>query len=202
MYNKSIKEFNDLLFSKEAVPGGGSTSALVGALSSCLGNMAIELTYGKKKYLEYEEQLKELSAQLKLLDDKLLQSINDDAKAFYPLSKAYSMDKNNPEYIMILERCLQDACMPPLSIMKYCAKVIEIDNMLKDITSKIMISDVGTSLALATGALKGAYLNVLVNTKLMKDKEYAGNLENMAKKILDKYSKIADEAYSVVLGRL
>ncbi len=202
MYNKTIKEFNDVLFSKEAVPGGGSTSALVGALSSCLGNMAIELTYGKKKYLEYEEELKNISNQLKELDDKLLNCINEDAKAFYPLSKAYSMDKNNPEYIMILEKCLQDASMPPLSIMKYCAKVIEIDNRLKDITTKIMISDVGTSLALASGALKGAYLNVLVNTKLMKDKEYATNLENMANKILDKYSAIASDAYKVVLERI
>ena len=54
MYKKTIYEFNSSLASKDAVPGGGSASALAGALSASLANMAIELTYGKKKYLEYE----------------------------------------------------------------------------------------------------------------------------------------------------
>ena len=58
MYKKTIYEFNSNLASKDAVPGGGSASALVGALSASLANMAIELTYGKKKYLEYEGQLR------------------------------------------------------------------------------------------------------------------------------------------------
>lgn len=202
MYNKTIKEFNDVLKSKEPVPGGGSCSALAGALSSCLSTMAINLTYGKKKYLEYDNRLEELAKQLNYLDGKLLESINDDAKAFYPLSKAYSMDRNDPKYFSILEKCLQDAAIPPFSIMKYSAKVIEIDYELKDITSKLMVSDVGTSCMLALGALKGAYLNVLVNTKLMKDREYATNLENLARKILDKYSSLAERTYDVVLERL
>lgn len=202
MYNKTIKEFNTNLASKDPVPGGGSTSALVGALSASLANMAIELTYGKKKYLEYEKQLKEISLELKDLSEKLLEAINDDCKAFYPLSKCYSMDKSDPEYMIKLEKCLQDAATPPFMIMKYCVKVIELDSVLKDITSKIMVSDIGTSLSLALGGLKGAYLNVLVNTKLMKDKEYANNLEKFCKKMVDDYTVIALNAYNEILERL
>lgn len=202
MYKKTIYEFNSNLASKDAVPGGGSASALAGALSASLANMAIELTYGKKKYLEYEGQLREISIELKNLSEKLLEAINDDAKAFYPLSRCYSMDKSDPEYMIKLEKCLQDAVIPPLSIMKYSARVIELDSILKDITSKIMVSDVGTSVSLALGTLRGAYLNVLVNTKLMKDKEYATNLEKLSEKMLIKYSAIANQTYNDVLERL
>lgn len=202
MYKKTIYEFNSNLASKDAVPGGGSASALAGALSASLANMAIELTYGKKKYLEYEGQLRKISIELKDLSEKLLEAINDDAKAFYPLSRCYSMDKSDPEYMIKLEKCLQDAVIPPLSIMKYSARVIELDSILKDITSKIMVSDVGTSVSLALGTLRGAYLNVLVNTKLMKDKEYATNLEKLSEKMLIKYSAIANQTYNDVLERL
>ena len=129
-------------------------------------------------------------------------AINDDCKAFYPLSRCYSMDKSDPEYMIKLEKCLQDAAIPPLSIMKYSARVIELDSILKDITSKIMVSDIGTSISLALGALRGAYLNVLVNTKLMKDREYATNLEKLSEQILVKYSEIANQTYNDVLERL
>ena len=202
MYKKTIYEFNSNLASKDAIPGGGSASALVGALSASLANMAIELTYGKKKYLEYEGQLREISIELKSLSEKLLETINDDAKAFYPLSRCYSMDKSDPEYMIKLEKCLQDAVIPPLSIMKYSARVIELDSILKDITSKIMVSDVGTSVSLALGTLRGAYLNVLVNTKLMKDKEYATNLEQLSEKMIVKYSALANQTYNDVIERL
>lgn len=202
MYKKTIYEFNSNLASKDAVPGGGSASALAGALSASLANMAIELTYGKKKYLEYEGQLRKISIELKDLSEKLLEAINDDCKVFYPLSRCYSMDKSDPEYMIKLEKCLQDAVIPPLSIMKYSARVIELDSILKDITSKIMVSDVGTSVSLALGTLRGAYLNVLVNTKLMKDKEYATNLEKLSEKMLVKYSAIANQTYNDVLERL
>ena len=98
--------------------------------------------------------------------------------------------------------CLQDAAIPPLSIMKYSARVIELDSILKDITSKIMVSDIGTSVSLALGTLRGAYLNVLVNTKLMKDREYATNLEKLSEKMLVKYSVLANQTYNDVLERL
>ncbi len=202
MYNKTLKEYSELLASNKPIPGGGGTSALVGNLASSLSLMAINLTYGKKKYAEYEKELNGLEKELLDLNKKLLEYINDDAKAFYPLSKAYSMDRHNPDYFNIIEKCLQDAVMPPLMIVRACAKVIEIDSYLKDTTSKLVLSDVATSSMLAYGAIKGAYANVLVNTKLMKDKEYANNIEQEAKKTMDKYAFLAIQTYDYILGRL
>ena len=55
-----------------------------------------------------------------------------------------------------------------------------------------------TSLSLAQGALKGAYINVLVNTRLMADKKVAGDMEDVAKKMLDVYMKKADVVYQEI----
>ena len=73
---------------------------------------------------------------------------------------------------------------------------------MKVIGSKLAISDAATSAMLAYGALYGAYINVVVNTRLMKDTEYANALENKANDILNNYASRAKDCYDVVLKRL
>ena len=73
MLNRSVTEFTELLASRSAVPGGGGASALVGAIGIALGNMVGELTVGKKKYADVEEDVRVLmekaqDLRLRLLD--------------------------------------------------------------------------------------------------------------------------------------
>ena len=60
LYKESCERFTELLASSSAVPGGGGASALVGAIAIALGDMVGELTVGKKKYADVEEEIKEL----------------------------------------------------------------------------------------------------------------------------------------------
>jgi len=60
MLDKSCKDFNDVLASKAAVPGGGGAAAMGGAIGMALSNMVGNLTVGKKKYADVEEETKEL----------------------------------------------------------------------------------------------------------------------------------------------
>lgn len=201
MYDKKIKDFVELAASEEPVPGGGSVSAICASLASSLASMVTNLTIGKKKYLEYTSELEDIRLKANELKDKLLECANEDAKAFYPLSKAYSYDKNSPNYLENLENCLKDAAQSPLNIMKYTVEIIKLDSRLADIGSKLSVSDAGTSVMLALGALYGAYTNVIVNTRLMNNKEYANNLEAEAKKLLE-YEDLARYTYKRVLERL
>lgn len=194
MYNKTIKEFIESSASSKPVPGGGGVSALVGALAVSLTCMSTNLSIGKKKCLEYTDELENIKDNALKLCDKLLESINEDAKAFYPLSVAYKNRKD----AATLEKCLIEAGKSPLCIMKYCCEVIDFDSRLAKIASKLSLSDVATSLSLAQGALKGAYINVLVNTRLMADKKVAGDMEDVAKKMLDVYMKKADVVYQEI----
>ena len=202
MLNKTIKEFSEIAASKSPVPGGGGVSANVAALASSLGEMVTNLTIGKEKYLQYTNELADIKKELDLLRTNLLDCINKDAEAFEPLSVVYKMDKNDPTYSSKMEECLKNAAKPPLLILKYCSRIIDLDERLAVIGSKISVSDAATSVMLAHGAMYGAYVNTLVNTRLMKDKEYALDLDNKTDKLVNDYSLITEETYNEVLKRL
>ena len=109
LLNSSVKSFTEQLASKAPVPGGGGASALVGAIGVALGDMVGELTVGKKKYADVEEDVKALMVKAQELRVKLLECIDKDAVAFEPLSRAYGIPKDDPTRDEVMEKCLRDA---------------------------------------------------------------------------------------------
>ena len=202
MHNKSLKEFSELTASKNPTPGGGGVCALVAALSSALGAMVTNLTIGKEKYIQYTNELNDIRKELEILRINLLDCINKDAQSFEPLTIAYKMDKSDPNYESMMEESLKVAASSPLLILKYCTRIIDLDERLAVIGSKISVSDAATSVMLAHGAIYGAYVNVLVNTRLMKDTEYANNLQNECNDLVNEYSDIAKQTYNKIIKRL
>ena len=189
-------EFVEVLASKAPVPGGGGASALVGAVGTALGNMVGSLTVGKKKYADVEDEMWELKAKCDQLQKDFLRLIERDAEVFEPLSKAYGMpretEEEKAEKARVMEIVLKDACCEAIElIVEFGAK-----------GSKLAISDAGVGAAFCKAALKGASLNVYINTKSMADREYAEELNKKADAMLEKYTKIADETFESVLGRL
>ncbi|MBQ3295700.1 MAG: cyclodeaminase/cyclohydrolase family protein [Erysipelotrichaceae bacterium] len=202
MKNKTLAEFSELSASSAPVPGGGGVSAAVGALSASLGEMVTNLTIGKKKYLEYNEELEKIKAELTCLRTELLECINKDAEAFKPLSETYKMSKDDPDYESRMESCLKTAADSPYQILKHTCMIIELDERLSVIGSKLSVSDAATSVMLAHGVLYGAYINIIVNTNLMKDKEYADSLEKNAYALLKEYSEKALNIFEAIKTRL
>ena len=202
MLDKSIREFTELSASKLPVPGGGGVSALVGSLAASLAEMVTNLTTGKKKYAEYEEEIQRIMKETDELRISLLSCVNEDAEAFEPLAKAYSMDKNDPDYAYTMENCLKAAAEAPYHILQLCCRVVELDERLAVIGSKLAVSDAATSVMLAHGAIYGAFINIKVNTRLMKDREYAEQFENEAAEMLKEYGERALSCYHAVEKRL
>ena len=199
-------EFVEVLASKAPVPGGGGASALVGAIGTALGNMVGSLTVGKKKYADVEEEMWELKAKSDKLQAELLRLIDRDAEVFEPLSKAYGMpratEEEKAEKARVMEIVLKDACSVPMEIMEKCCEAIDIIVEFAAKGSALAISDAGVGVAFCKAALKGASLNVYINTKSMQNREYAEELNAKCDAMLEKYTKIADEVFDSVLGRL
>ena len=191
MIDTTLKEFIDKVQSKDPTPGGGGVCAAVSSLSTSLATMVTNLTIGKKKYLEYEEELVAIKEETINLANELFSYIKKDEECFLPLANAYSMDKNDPTYYEHLEECLKLAASSPYQIMLLTARVIDLCDRLSIIGSKLAISDAATCVMLSHGVLYGAYINVVVNTNLMKDEPYANNMNTICKKVLDEYSKKA-----------
>lgn len=206
MLNKSCNDFIEDLSSKSPVPGGGGASAYVGALGMSLGSMVGNLTLGKKKYADVEEDIKELLVKSEDIIDNLKKLVAKDAEVFYPLSQAYGLPKETEVEKIAKDAALQQALiaatMVPLEIAKYCLKAIELHEEYAKKGTRIAISDVGVGVAFCKAALQGAKLNVLINTKIMKNKELKNNIENELKDIEEKGISKADKIYRDVEQQL
>ncbi len=199
-------EFVEVLASKAPVPGGGGASALVGAVGTALGNMVGSLTVGKKKYADVEEEMWALKSKADTLQKELLDLIERDAEVFEPLAKAYGMpretEEEKAEKARVMEIVLKDACSVPMEIMEKCCDALDLIVEFAAKGSALAISDAGVGAAFCKAALQGASLNVYINTKSMKNREYAEELNQKADAMLAKYTKLADEVFERVLGRL
>lgn len=186
--------------------GGGGASALVGAIGTALGNMVGSLTVGKKKYADVEAEMYELKAKADALQKDLLRLIERDAEVFEPLSKAYGMpretEEEKAEKARVMEIVLKDACSVPMEIMEKCCEAIDIIEVFAEKGSTLAISDAGVGAAFCKAALEGASLNVFINTKSMKNREYAEELNKKADEMLSVYPKKAEEIFQSVMGRL
>lgn len=202
LIDKTITEFMNELASNAPVPGGGGAAALVGAVGIALGDMVGELTTGKKKYADVEEDIQSLMAEAKSLQSEFLRLIDVDAEAFAPLAKAYGIPKDEPGRDEIMEEALKTGASVPMDIMRTCGKALDVIKEFADKGSRLAISDAGCAAACCRAAIRAASLNVFINTKSMKDREYAESLNAEADMLLEKYNKLADQIFASVEERL
>ncbi len=195
-------EFADALASKAPVPGGGGASALVGALGVALCSMVGNLTVGRKKYADVEADVIVMLEKCKVLQDKLLGLIEKDAEAFGPLAEAYSIPKDDPKRGEIMEKNLVAACAAPLEMMRCCCEAAELLEEMMQKGSVMLVSDVGVGAALCSAALKGASLNIYINTKSMADRANADRINGETDEMLRKYVQLAERVYEEVARRL
>lgn len=198
MRELNLNDFSKELFSKNPVPGGGGAAALVGALAASLAGMTVNFTLGKKKYEEYFSDLEVILEKAESLRLRLLSLIEEDAEGFSEIGKAYAM---KPRDEKVLEKALDSAVVPPLNMMKSLAETVELLEELLLKGSVLMVSDVGTGAALAEAAIKSAYLNVVINTNSMKDREGASAYERVANNLLG-FADRASKLYGEVADRL
>lgn len=202
MLEKPATQFLSELSSNAPVPGGGGASAAVGAFAAALGMMVTNLTIGKKKYADYEEEVKAVRDRLEGLRDHLIDLVDGDAVAFEPLSKAYSIPKDDPERDTIMENALYEASVVPMSIMETVLAAAKELEVLVEKGSKLAVSDVGVGILFAQAAIEGASLNVYINTKSMKDRERAAALDAKADAIIAEGAALKERIYSGVLAAI
>ena len=202
LIDKTVAAFTEELASPAPVPGGGGASALAAAIGVSLGDMVGELTVGKKKYADVEEELQSLMARAQALRIRFLELVDADAAAFAPLAKAYGIPKEDPNRAQIMEEALKTACSVPMDIMRACAEAIDIIEEFAAKGSRLAVSDAGCGAILCKAAMQAAALNVFINTKSMKDLSCKAALEEEADALLTKYTDLGDTIYESVANSL
>lgn len=200
--DKTITEFMNELASNAPVPGGGGASALIGAVGVSLGDMVGELTTGKKKYADVEEDIQRLMRDAKEVKDEFLRLIDADAEAFAPLARAYGIPKDEPGRDEIMEEALKNGAAVPMDIMRTCGRALDIIEEFAEKGSRLAVSDAGCAAASCKAAMQAASLNVFINTKSMKDRAHAEALNAETDQLLARYNELADKIFDSVAGKL
>lgn len=204
--DRRVGEWVDALASKAPVPGGGGASALGGALGAALGQMVVHLTIGKKRYADVEEEMEKNLTELNRLGEEFLRLADRDGEVFAPLAEAYSMPSETREQREEKERVMEErllaASQVPLEMMEKALLVINILEFLGEKGSRMAISDVGVAAQFAKAALTGAAMNVYINTKAMKNREKAEELNRKAEWLIEDGKQRGDAVYEKVLEQL
>ena len=198
--------FIDDLASSAPTPGGGGASAYCGALASALASMVGNLTLGKKKYATVEEEIAAVMAQLSEKRAALLDLIDQDARAFEPLAQTYRMPSATPEEQQVKHSAQQaaliDAIEVPLAIMRTCADVLDLTDVMAKKGSRLAVSDAGVAAVFARAAIEGASLNVFINVASLEDSAKAQAYERAARDLIAENQTKAQALFAYVCDEI
>ena len=198
----SILEFLDELGSDSPAPGGGSVAALSGALAAALGEMVCNLTIGKEKYADVEDEIKNILRDCKKIREELIELIDKDTQAFNEVMKAFKLPKENEEQIEIRRKAIQDAfknaALVPFETAKKSFEVLKLVKIVAEKGNKNSITDSGVSALLACSAVKAAIYNVRINLSSIKDEHFVNDLNSQIKKLEEECETLYRETEEIV----
>ncbi len=195
-------DFARRLAARDPVPGGGGAAALTGALGVALCSMVGNFTSGKKTYAAVEDDIRRMLADAEAVRERLVALVDEDAQAFYPLSQAYAIARDDPERAQVLEEATKRACEAPLEMMRQVARAIVLLEEMGEKGSRMLLSDVGCGALLCRAALEAASLNVFVNTCGLADRDFAQVAEQEANDLLGEYCPRAEACAARVRARV
>ena len=200
--NQPLKKYLDEAAAKLPAPGGGSVSALCGALGAAMTGMVANFTLGKEKYKEVENEIRQLLSQSEKLRKKLAELTDADVEAYGKISTAYRMPKAGDEEKAKRSRAIREACKEalkvPLKTAECCHEILNLSRRLVDIANVNLISDVGVAVILAEAALQGAALNVEINLVSIKDDNFIKEKRGVLEPLLRESPVIKDEVLKKV----
>jgi len=198
----SVSEFLDRLASKDAVPGGGSGSALGGALGAALVSMVCQLTIGKKGYEDASGPLSELLEASEALRKRLPELLEADTQVYGQVMAAYRLPRKTAENKAsrreAMQSALKNAAEVPLEIAEACAQIVKLARPAAELGNKWAVSDAGVGALLAEACMHGALLNVSINLASINDAEYVTATEARIAAITDGVTETKDQVLALV----
>ncbi|MDY3920488.1 MAG: cyclodeaminase/cyclohydrolase family protein [Candidatus Limivivens sp.] len=176
MKEMTLEAFAAQTASNEPVPGGGSISALAGALAAALTEMVAGLTAGKKKYADVEEEMKAVMPVMKQVREQLLVDIRRDSESFDLYMQALTLPKDTEEEKAARTQALQDglkaAVAVPLSVARAAARILPYAKTMVTKGNATAVTDGLVATMMARTAVLGALFNVKINLASIRDEAF------------------------------
>lgn len=202
----TVRNMVERLATSDPAPGGGSASALAGAMAAALVRMVVELTAPRVKSAAEADALVDIGGSATMWQSELLNLAELDANAYRAVVEARRLPKGTE-----LERqardvqvaaAMREATRAPLEIIRAATAVLELAERLAPIGSRNAISDVGVGGMLATTAARGAALNVRVNLPYIQDTELRDDATTTLETLLPELADRGRALDSIVAERM
>ena len=202
--DKPLQHFLDELASSKPTPGGGSASALCGAMGAALASMVARLTLGKAAYADIQPEIEKLLSETERLRERFQQLMQEDIEAYGRLSAAFKMPRSTPEENEVRSKAVQaqlvEAALVPLEMVESASKLVQYCRRIAEIGNANVLSDVATGSLLASSAANGAAEMVRINLRSMKDPELVNVLTNRLHVALGDITKCGQQV-TAIIGR-
>lgn len=196
----TVKELLDVTAGKDPVPGGGSISALSGAISAALTEMVAGLTIGRKKYAEVEEQMKQLVERVQKIRQQLVLDVDRDSEAYNVVFAAFQMPKDTEEEKAARSAQIQEATKIAANVPMEVAR--RVYSLLSDIEEVVAngnqnaVTDGCVAMMSARNAIIGALFNVRINLTSIKDEQYVADMtaeaDRLEREVIEREAKVIE----------
>ncbi|MBH31452.1 MAG: glutamate formimidoyltransferase [Candidatus Marinimicrobia bacterium] len=206
LVSKSVADFTNELSVDSPAPGGGSVSALMGALGSALVSMVAALTHSKKGMEDVKGEMEEMGGRAQHLKYRLASLVDEDTTAFNNVMAAFRMkkrtDKEKHARNEAIQTATKEATQIPMEVCRLCFEAMELSHIAVNKGNPNSVSDAAVAAEAARAGLRGARLNVLINLDGIHDADFCSEIKKSADSLMKKgenlYSKISTDSQKVM----
>jgi glutamate formiminotransferase/formiminotetrahydrofolate cyclodeaminase len=206
LVDMSLRAFADETASESPAPGGGSVAAYAGSLGAALAVMVANLSAGKKGWEDRWEEFSVWAEKGEGYKSELLKLVDLDTRAFQGVMAAFGLAKSSPEEKQVRAAAIQEATKAaievPFRVMELCFECMEIIKVMAETGNPNSASDSGVAALCARSAVRGAFLNVRINSASLSNKNIAIDIINKGKMIEEKASAMEAEVLRIVNEKL
>lgn len=206
LIHQSVSEFLDTTASSAPAPGGGSVSALAGALAAALTSMVCRLTIGKKKYAAVEAEMQAALGPAEELRNHFRSLIDQDTAAFNGVMAAFGLPKETDEQKADRQRAIHDATrqatLVPLELMRALQRLLPMTALVAEKGNRNSASDAGVAAVLTGAAVRGAAMNVYVNLTVLPEDDFRKETLREATDLEQKVAAESDRIAGLVRSSL
>ncbi|MDQ6694566.1 MAG: cyclodeaminase/cyclohydrolase family protein [Chloroflexota bacterium] len=178
----TVEDFIRELASANPTPGGGSASALAGAMSAAMVEMACNLTIGREKFRDVEEELQTVLGRATKLRGAMLDAVDDDTQAYNAVSQAHKLPRSTEDEkkqrTETMQAALQQASEVPLAVARAAQETMQLAAIAVQKSNPNVASDAKVAILLAEAARDGAIANVEINLGSISDGAFIARMRD------------------------
>ena len=206
LISMNLEDFTDETASESPAPGGGSISALMGALGSALGTMVANLSAHKRGWDDRWEEFSDWAVKGKICQEELLYLVDEDTRSFKRIMESYGLPKKTADEKAKRDKAIQDATKEairvPFRVMEVARDALEVISAMVTTGNPNSVSDAGVGALAIRAAVMGAHLNVKINARALQDKKSIDEILSLSQSIEKEVVKMTDEILSRVDSKI